>query len=61
MVPPTMPSKVASGATFSVSDAPASTRESTSRPSWSVPNQWPDPGAYEHRVGLFQGVVRREA
>ena len=38
-VPATIPSSVASGAMLSVSDAPASTREKTSRPSWSVPNQ----------------------
>ena len=39
IVPAMIPSSVASGATLSVSEAPASTREKTSRPSWSVPNQ----------------------
>ena len=34
-----VPSKVASGATVRMSREPAMTRENTSRPSWSVPNQ----------------------
>jgi len=43
-VPPVTPSRVASGATFMTLVAPASTRENTSRPSVSVPNQCAPPG-----------------
>ena len=39
-----MPTSVASGATSKTSRAPAMTRAKTSRPSVSVPNQWPEPG-----------------
>ena len=44
-VPSTVPSSVASGAMIRMSLAPTSTRESTSRPSESVPNQWAPTGA----------------
>ena len=42
----TVPSSVASGATIRTSRAPTITRENTSRPSWSVPNQCAPDGAW---------------
>ena len=45
-VPRTVPSSVASGAMIRMSRAPTMTRESTSRPSWSVPNQCAPDGAW---------------
>ena len=44
-VPRTVPSRVASGVMIRMSLAPVMTRDSTSRPSWSVPNQCADDGA----------------
>ena len=44
-MPPVTPRSVASGATVSTAAAPASTRENTSRPTLSVPNQWAVLGA----------------
>jgi hypothetical protein len=44
-MPPISPSAVASGATVSTGAAPAITRENTSRPRLSVPNQWLELGA----------------
>ena len=44
-MPPVTPRSVASGATVSTAAAPASTRENTSRPTLSVPNQWAALGA----------------
>ncbi len=44
MVPPMTPRRVATGATMRMSRAPAMTREKTSRPTLSVPNQWLEDG-----------------
>ena len=40
-----VPSSVAASATTITERAPATTRENTSRPTWSVPNQWVPEGA----------------
>ena len=45
-VPSTVPRSVASGAMMRMLRAPTMTRESTSRPSWSVPNQCPETGRW---------------
>ena len=52
VVPRAVPSSVASGATIRMSLAPTMTRESTSRPSESVPNQCAPDGASLNAVRL---------
>ena len=57
-VPATVLSRVASGATVRMSREPAMTRENTSRPSWSVPNQCSaEGGASALSMIVGEGVV----
>ena len=46
IVPSTVPSSVARGQTIRMYRAPTMTRDSTSRPIWSVPNQCAPDGAW---------------